>query len=255
MQRPARGVHPSAATGYDVAARCYHDARPSYAPDAVALVVDELGLRPGRTVVDVAAGTGKWTALVAGTGATVVAVEPVGAMRDVLHGEVPGSLVVGGVAEALPLRDGAADAATAATAFHWFRHGEALAELHRILRPGGRLAILRNERDRRLGWMRAYDDVLRPLAGDTPRAAASPWRQAVLDSPWFGDFSELAFPNPEPSDAEGLVARALSTSFVAARPAAEQAAVADAIRQIAAGLPPAFDIPYATEVLVCTRLD
>jgi SAM-dependent methyltransferase len=67
---------------------------------------------------------------------------------------------VDGTAEAIPLADAAADAVTVAQAFHWFRADEALAEIHRVLRPGGRLAILRNERDLADSGQQAFAEIL-----------------------------------------------------------------------------------------------
>src|SRR5207248_291508 len=139
-------VHPAAA-GFARAADVYERARPEYPPEAVAWLVERLDLGPGRVVVDVAAGTGKLTRLLVPSGAQVVAVEPLAEMREVLRGVVPEAEAREGTAEALPLPDDCADAVMVAAAFHWFRRDEALPELARVLRPGGRLAIVYNLRD------------------------------------------------------------------------------------------------------------
>jgi hypothetical protein len=96
-------VHEVAARGFGAEATAYDRARPSYPPDAIAWLTDNLGIGPGRQVIDLAAGTGKLTAPLAHTGAELVAVEPVRSMRDRLHERLPNVPVLAGVAEALPL--------------------------------------------------------------------------------------------------------------------------------------------------------
>ncbi len=119
---------------------------------------DHAGLGPGRRVCDLAAGTGKLTRLLADAGAHVIAVEPVPGMREELKAAVPGADVRDGVAEDIPLEDGSVDLVTVAQAFHWFRFDEAVAEIRRVLVPGGSVAILFNERDERTPWVKTWND-------------------------------------------------------------------------------------------------
>ena len=137
-------------------------------------------------VADVAAGTGKLTRLLTSRGATVVAVEPVAGMRAQLVEAVPGVRAIGAVAEALPVRARSLDAVTVAQAIHWFDRDAALAELRRVLRPGARLGVIGNHRDRSVPWV----DTVWSLVDDIERDA--PWRGhqdaqvAVFhDQPWF----------------------------------------------------------------------
>src|SRR5438094_175858 len=134
-------IHDWAAGGFTRGAADYEKARPDYPSAALEL----LGLAPGRTVVDVGAGTGKLTRQLVETGARVVAVEPLDAMRRLIPTD--GVEILAGTAEALPLPTASADVATAAQAFHWFHAAEALGEMHRVLRPGGLVALLWNRRD------------------------------------------------------------------------------------------------------------
>jgi len=148
-------VHDVAARGFGDAAEAYEQARPSYSADAVAWLVEQLGITPGATVCDLAAGTGKLTRVLVPAGAALLAVEPVEGMRTVLHRELPAVPVAAAVAEALPFADGALDAVTVAQAFHWFDRPRAYAELARVLRPGGGLSLVWNTRDRtaeRMTW-------------------------------------------------------------------------------------------------------
>ncbi|HEX8802631.1 MAG TPA: class I SAM-dependent methyltransferase, partial [Acidimicrobiales bacterium] len=148
-----------AALGFDANAGDYERGRPSYPAEAVALVVGRGGIGPGRRVLDLAAGTGKMTRLLLPTGADVVAVEPVAGMRAALErlaAASPGLEVLDGTAENLPLPDGSVDAVTVAQAFHWFDPPVALAEMRRVLRPGGHLFLVWNVRDREHDWVRTF---------------------------------------------------------------------------------------------------
>ncbi|MBV8217893.1 MAG: class I SAM-dependent methyltransferase, partial [Solirubrobacterales bacterium] len=131
-------VREEAARGFQQGADAYERGRPGYPPEAVDWLVSELDLGPGRTMLDVAAGTGKLTRELVATGATVIAVEPVPAMRAVLERVVPEARALDGTAETLPIDSGTVDAITAASAFHWFDAAAAAAEFRRVLRPGGR---------------------------------------------------------------------------------------------------------------------
>ena len=106
-----------------------------------------MGLGSGRRVLDLGAGTGKFTKYLLATGAEVVAVEPVVAMRERLTAAFPRVRALSGQAEAIPLGDATVDAVVCAQAFHWFATPAALAEIVRVLRPGGQLGLIWNVRD------------------------------------------------------------------------------------------------------------
>ena len=112
-------LHP-ATRGFADADR-YERGRPDYPAAAIATIVAELDLRAGRTVLDLAAGTGKLTRLLVPSGANVIAVEPIREMREKIEGVV----ALAGRAERIPLTDGFVDAVTVGTAFHWFDAGVA----------------------------------------------------------------------------------------------------------------------------------
>src|ERR1700761_4890891 len=130
-------IHDEARRGFQVGAAAYERGRPSYPGEAIAWLAEDLDLGPGRTVLDVGAGTGKLTRELVASGASVVAVEPVPAMRAVLEQTVPGAQAMDGTAEALPFGDQSVDAIAVAQAFHWFDVPRTLAEFHRVLRPTG----------------------------------------------------------------------------------------------------------------------
>ena len=113
-------IHQAAAQGYEVSADSYERGRPEYPSEAVQHLVGALGIREGTAVLDLGAGTGKFTKLLACSGAHLLAVEPVKAMRDKLVEKVPSATVLDGTAEAIPLKSSSLDAVVVAQAFHWF---------------------------------------------------------------------------------------------------------------------------------------
>jgi SAM-dependent methyltransferase len=254
-----------AALGFDHNAAAYERARPSYPAEAVAHVVGHGGIGPGRRLLDLAAGTGKLTRLLVPTGADVVAVEPVAGMRAQLARALPGVEVLDGTAEDLPLPDTSVDAVTVAQAFHWFDARVALAEMARVLRPGGHLFLIWNERDREHNWVRAFGDLLldgpdleRPYdwyydvdyAAVVADAGAGRFTPAVS---WTHAWEQ-------PCDEDLLVARAESVSVVGALPEDERARVLDRVRHLARSHPDlagrtTFGFPYITRVYRCQRVE
>ena len=246
-------VHPVAAAGFASAADVYERARPSYPADAVSWIAEQAGLRPGRVVVDVGAGTGKLTRLLVPTGARVVAIEPIAEMRAKLVETTPGAEVLDGTAESLPLAPASADAITIAQAFHWFDHDAALPELHRVLRPGGTLVLVWNMRDLEDPLQAAIEELLEPVRGSVSTQQYGAWRAPLEGSPLFGEGIDAAFPLVQLSTAAELSERVASTSFVAALPSAERGALLTRARALADGLPEPFPFRYRTEVYAFPR--
>ena len=252
-------VHPVAGLGFGGAAEAYEQGRPSWAPEAVARLEDELALGPGRRVADVAAGTGKLTRLLLPSGAAVVAVEPIPEMAAVLRRAVPGVPVARGLAERLPLRDRSVDAVVVAEAFHWFRVDEALAEVRRVLRPGGGLALLWNRGGADpTPWQVELGVLLARLRDPSlPFSGSSGWpRDWPAEVAAAGGFTPLAhgtFPHEQTCAPEEVVAGASSTSWVAARPEDERRRFADDVRAMLAGHGSPLVVPWQTEVHWCHR--
>jgi SAM-dependent methyltransferase len=241
-------IHHAASTGFARSADAYRRGRPGYPADAVALLAERLDLRPGRTVLDLAAGTGALTRPLLETGADVVAVEPVAEMRAALPA---GARSLDGTAEAIPLDASSVDAVTVAQAFHWFDGDAALAEIHRVLRPGGLLAIVWNRRIDDDPANRALAGIIEPHRADTPTHRGDPWRAAFDRTALFGPLEQHVFANEQNLDADGLEARVISISFVASLPDAERARVAEAARALAAAGP--VRLPYRTELYLARR--
>jgi len=232
-------LHP-AARGFGSAADAYERGRPDYPAAAVDFLVERLGLGPGRVVVDLAAGTGKLTRLLVPTGAEVIAVEPVAEMRA----KIEGVRVLEGTAEAIPLPDGSADAVTVGQAFHWFRADEALREIHRVLRPGGGLALVWNMRDEADPIHAAVSRILAPLERDTPRGRKRDWAKVI------GATETASFEHVQVVGEDAFVERFLSVSFVASAPDGSRADVEAQLRALAreAGTP--IRLPYETVVFL-----
>jgi SAM-dependent methyltransferase len=241
------------AHGFARATDAYERGRPSYPSGAGERLERELHLGPGRVVLDLAAGTGKLTALLVGTGAAVVAVEPLAEMRAVLERALPGVPAYAGTAEAIPLAAGAVDAVTVGQGFHWFRGDEALAEIHRVLRPGGGLGLVWNVRDTSVPWVARLTEIMEPHRGDAPAYRSGAWREAFARTTLFGPLGHAEIRHVHRLPPEGVVARVASVSFVAALPAPELEGVLAQVRGLLATDPATrgrdeIELPYTTDV-------
>jgi len=133
--------HPDSRS-FELVAGLYERARPEYPGAAIAWLAQKLDLREGRTVLDLGAGTGKLTRALLTTGARVIAVEPGDAMRAELVRGLPGAEALRGAAEQIPVHDASVGAVAVGQAFHWFRHDEALPEIHRVLTADGVVSLI-----------------------------------------------------------------------------------------------------------------
>ncbi|TNC16160.1 methyltransferase domain-containing protein [Methylobacterium terricola] len=254
-----RDLHPAAATGFTAGADTYAKGRPDYPAALTGWLADALRLGPGRSVADLGAGTGKFTALLAATGADVTAIEPVDAMRAKLAASLPGVTARAGSAETMPLADGSLDALVCAQAFHWFATPAALAEIRRVLRVGGRFGLVWNVRDEATSWVRALTAIMNAHEGDAPRYHTGAWRRP-FPAEGFGPLHEEAFPHGHAGTPEQVILdRTLSVSFIAALPQAEQDRVAQDVRDLIARTPDLagraeVTFPYRTHVYWCERL-
>ena len=247
-------VHRTAAKGFGAVADEYERARPDYPPAAVQRMRGEVG--PGKRWLDLGAGTGKLTRSLSGE--RVVAVEPLPAMRDHLARALPDVLLLAGVAEAMPFAGASFGAVVCAQAFHWFDGERALPEIHRVLEPGGHLALLWNVKDERVPWVRELGDILRPYQHRVPQETTGRWRRAFHSTELFGPVAEERFPHAQTLDGPGLVERYASASYVAVLPEEERQGVLDRIGWLVKSHPDlrgrtTFPLPYITELHRCRR--
>ena len=240
-----RASKTSFARSFGAAADVYERARPGYPSDAV----DRM-LPPGaRRVLDLGAGTGKFTRSLVERGLEVVAVEPLEGMRAELARVLPEVEALEGTAESIPLPDASVDVVTAAQAWHWVDEERAVPEVARVLRPGGVLSLVWNIRDAEVDWVRRLgrvinegwtgDDDVHPDPGGpfgTPERYRTRWVQRL--------------------DRAGLRELVLSRSYIIVLPEAERAEVLRRVDDLldthpdTAGLD-VLELPYATLV---TRL-
>jgi ubiquinone/menaquinone biosynthesis C-methylase UbiE len=193
------GAHPVAHEAFGPAAEAYERGRPGWPAAALDAIAARLDLSARSSVLDLAAGTGKLTRALVERFGPVTAVEPVDAMRAVLAREVPAARALPGAAEAIPLDDGSVDAVFVAEAFHWFATAGAVAEMKRVLRPGGGVAVLYNRHDKwqetQHPWtqeiLQAFD--LHRLAHEVDPFDRRPWRDALAAR--FGELHDDVFEN------------------------------------------------------------
>jgi SAM-dependent methyltransferase len=193
----------------------YERGRPSWPRDGVAWLI---GQRPAR-VLDLGAGTGKLTRVVAALGHEVVAVEPDPAMLARLRRLLPGIDARAGSAEAIPLAAASVDVVVCGQAFHWFQPDQALPEMHRVLRPRGRLAVTYNERVGDAEWVARLAAMVE--GEPTPR------RDAAIHTlnhaqPWFGRPTRRVFSHRQRVGIDTLMAELASRSAIAVASPAER---------------------------------
>jgi ubiquinone/menaquinone biosynthesis C-methylase UbiE len=237
-----------AATGFEAGAAAYELARPGYPDEAVAVLVAMLGIAAGVRVLDLAAGTGKLTRRLLELGASVVAIEPVAGMRRELQQAIPGVEVLDGTAEAIPLPDASVDVVSVAQAFHWFDAPEALTEIARVLRPGGGLAILWNERDESTPWVAEMSRIIRWHERTVSRYQHLDWTEIVAASGRFTPLQEEATRWEQPMTRDLLADRVRSISYIAAMPEPERERHAADVVALVNRLPEPFPLPYRCRV-------
>lgn len=233
---------------FETVAADYERHRPEYPADALCWAADQIGLSDGARVLDVGAGTGKLTRGLVALGFEVVAVEPGGPMLDQLRRAVPAAETLEAPAESIPLPDASVGAGFAGQAFHWFDPARALPELHRVIEPGGGLALLWNWWDER----DALQHELGPIVGF---GGHQPFRNDELPGgPWFRELGRTVVESVEESSPESLVAHLATTSMFVTMEAQERARLLGDARAIAVRYGERFPFRRLTHVFAFARL-
>jgi len=190
----------------------YNAARPDYPLVAIEHFVATLGIMPTTHVLDLGAGTGIFTRQILPYVAKVTAVDPSSSMRASLRSETPGVEVLEGSDVSIPLGEGVVDAVFVAQAFHWFDAPRALAEIHRVLVPGGALGLIWNERDETVAWV---EELSRAMRWDVrqPYKVGTDFSDVVAAGP-FEDVARVEFKHVQTLTREGLYQRVLTTSYI-----------------------------------------
>ena len=197
------------ASSFGSRAADYAEHRPDYPVEAVRWA---LAPTDAPRVLDLAAGTGKLTAVIASLGLEVVAVEPDDAMRAELTASMPAITALAGTAEQIPLPAASVDAVLVGQALHWFDHEHALPEIGRVLRPGGVLAGVWNDDDMSVEWVRGLDGIHSATRPATPSGST----RGIYLPDHLGPFSgqeRAEFPHAQRRTAESLVATAATHSL------------------------------------------
>ena len=191
--------------------------RPGYSPAILDLLKEKCGLTGSSVVADVGSGTGILTELFLRNGNAIFGVEPNREMREAaerLLGKYPNFTSVSGTAEATMLKNQSVDFITASQAFHWFDREQSRREFLRILKSGGRAALIWNDRVLTSPFAEAYEHLLRIYGTDYKDVNHKGINARVL-VPFFGTngYELASFPNRQVFDWEGLKGRLLSSSY------------------------------------------
>jgi SAM-dependent methyltransferase len=192
--------------------------RPGYPPEVLPALKAECGLTSEHVIADIASGTGIWTRMVLENGNPVFGVEPNAEMRragEQLLAGFPKFTSVAGTAEATTLADHSVDLVTAAQAAHWFDRERARAEFARILKPGGWLVLLWNERiSDATPFLRDYEQLLLTHGTDYEQVRHERMTSAINQFFDPAPFRERAFAMRQEFDYAGLEGRLLSSSYM-----------------------------------------
>lgn len=222
------------ARSFGSAADAYVRGRPSYPDEAVRFVLP----RVPCTVVDVGAGTGKLTEVIARLGCEVVAIEP----DDEMRARIVGAEARAGVAEALQLDDCSIDAVVAGQASHWFEIPRFLDEAVRVLRPGGTVGLLRNLQDDRVKWVAELAELTRQGALASVEVEM-PFSDERFDA---GELLEVS--HAQPMDVSLLLDRVTSSSRIIVQPPEQREVLLTRVEAFARERfgEDAFDFPLLT---------
>jgi len=246
-------IHESAAKGFAAGADAYERGRPEYSGEAIEALTREVGIGPGKRVLDLAAGTGKLTRQIVPSGASIVAVEPIAEMRAKLTAGSPEVDAIDGTAEAIPLPNHSVDAVIVGQAFHWFDGIRAASEIRRVLKPGGALGLIWQARDPRLPWIERLDEIIDRADDGHPRYRTMGWREAFDRTALFEPLRTADFGTVQRGSAETIVDRVASISYVAAASEARRQRILDEVRALLANDPETKDadvveLPYRAHI-------
>lgn len=198
--------------------------RPGYPPQVMQHLAAACGLNNQSTVADVGSGTGIFTKLLLDAGYSVYAVEPNAAMRLAAEQHLAGYtnfFSVNGTAEATTLETESVDAIICAQAFHWFNIADTKSEFSRILKTGGKAALIWNNRQTNADeFATAYEQLLKEQTVDYGRVNHQNLTRADFDAFFANEYELAKFTNEQVFDEDGLIGRAFSSSYVPAQDSA-----------------------------------
>ena len=205
---------PDPARSFGGVADAYDRGRPTYPREAAVWLTSD---RP-VSVLELGSGTGKLTTQLVALGHDVHATEPDPQMLAILEKNLAGVRVSQAPAEEIPAGDASYDVVVSAQAFHWFDLDRALPEIARVLRPGGRLSLVWNQRDERIPWVKRLGRII-----GTQDQLRDPV-EVLAASGLFGDVETEAFKSWQVVDRNSIQDLVRSRSNIATLPPAEQEA-------------------------------
>ena len=192
--------------------------RPGYPPEVLQLFRDQMNLRETSVVADIGAGTGISAKIFTANGNVVCGVEPNELMREAAEEflrDFPNFKAIDGTAENTTLFDNSIDFVVAAQAFHWFDETNTRREFKRILKDGGFVVLLWNERQLdSTAFLRGYENLLIEFGTDYERIRHDNISKETLRNFFQTDFRQAIFRNAQTVDFDGLRGRMLSASYV-----------------------------------------
>ena len=164
-------------------------------------------------------------------------VEPIAEMRAKLVASLPGIEALEGTAEAIPLPSHSIDVVVVGQAFHWFDGVPAISEIRRVLRPTGAVGMIWQARDPIQPWIERLNEIIDRVDDGHPRFRTGAWREAFDRTALFDPLEEASFEHIQRADAETLVDRVASISYIAAMDDARRSKVLDEVRELLASDP------------------
>ena len=189
--------------------------RPTYPETALAHLCGKTGVKESSEIADIGSGTGKFTKLLLDKNLQVFGVEPNKNMRDAAEielSEYPNFQSINGSAEATTLKDNSVDLITVAQAFHWFDRDKCMPEFRRILKNGGKVALIWNTRDKSSGFMAQCEEILKCYSTDPPNFAHEMITEEVF-AEIFKTHETTDFRWTQSFDVEAFLGRVASSSY------------------------------------------
>ena len=263
MTAPPSSSHPApedfeAATGFERSPAAYHRGRPDYPPEAALRLLDVLEIQSTSRVLELGAGTGKFTRFLEDRAGSVLASDTSPAMRKALHKRARTARLFGSRAESIAIADASVDAVVCAQAFHWFDGEVALGEIERVLKDPGRLGLIWNVRDEAVDWIGELTALMDPYSGTAPRYRTGDWRRHFDVTTAFTPLRCESFRHTVRCDRSMVRDRIGSISFIACLPDGEHEHVLSQVDHLLDTHPltrdkDEYDFPYRTDLFWCTK--
>jgi SAM-dependent methyltransferase len=247
-----------AALGFERSPQAYHRGRPDYPAEAAARLLEVLNIGSDSQVLELGAGTGKFTRFLEARAGRVFASDPSPAMRTALGQHRRSAHLFGSRAEQIAVKDHAVDSVVCAQAFHWFEGEPALGEIRRVLKDDGSLGLIWNVRDEEEDWISELTAIMDPYSGAAPRYRSGDWRKHLEENSSFTPLRCESFRHTVHCDRTMVRDRIGSISFIARLPDEEHAGVLAQVDHLLDTHPLTRDkseyhFPYRTDLFWCNR--